>query len=361
MLLFGLCERIFRLVFYNFPIEITIFATKEREKDMKKRFFSLVLATIFANALPAQTPPASEEGEEEWQYQLVFSDEFDQPTGSAPDPTKWQSSVRYGSTWNRWIVDSIAVAYIQEGKLACRAIPNTEPTRDHVPMITGAIETRDRFSFTYGKVEIRLRTNLHKGNFPAAWMMPQPPAERWPEAGEIDIFESIDAEGVAYHTVHSNWTYNLGHRSDPKSSFSEKLTVGQWHIYSLEWTATSLTWFVDGNVVGSYEKSNNPEALNQGQWPFDRPFYVILNQSVGDGSWAKAADTAYVYTTFFDYVRIYQRVPTGISDLHEETSENKTIQRANSSQLFDISGRAVGQPTKPGIYITREKKICIGR
>ena len=329
---------------------------------MKQRLFSWFAAAIVACTLSAQTAPASEESEkEDWQYKLVFSDEFDQPTGSTPDPTKWQSSMRYGSTWNRWIVDSIAVAYIQEGKLACRAIPNKERSMDPVPMITGAIETRNRFSFTYGKVEVRLRTNLHRGNFPAAWMMPQPPAERWPEAGEIDIFESIDAEGVAYHTVHSNWTYNLGHRSDPRSSFSEKVTVGQWHIYTLEWTETSLTWLVDGKVVGSYEKSNNPEALSQGQWPFDRPYYVILNQSVGDGSCAKAADTAYVYTTFFDYVRIYQRVPTGISDLYGETSENKTPLGADAFQLFDISGRPVGQPTKSGIYITRKKKIYIGR
>ena len=57
-------------------------------------------------------------------------------------------------------------------------------------MITGAKETRDNFSFTYGKVEVRLKTNLHRGNFPAAWMMPQPPCDGWPNAGEIDIFDS---------------------------------------------------------------------------------------------------------------------------------------------------------------------------
>lgn len=221
-------------------------------------------------------------------------------------------------------------------------------------MITGAMETRNKFSFTYGKVEVRLKTNLHKGNFPAAWMMPQPPADGWPRGGEIDIFESIDAQKTAYHTVHSHWTYDLGNRSNPRSSFSEQVMVNAWHVYGLEWTEDCIIWTVDGKEVGRYAKSSDPNALANGQWPFDHPFYLILNQSVGNGSWAKDADTSYTYQTFFDYVRVYQRVPDGVHTVPD--TPNRTIQTA---AIHDLSGRRVNKVQKNGIYLRGGQKMAV--
>lgn len=240
-------------------------------------------------------------------FELIFADEFDLPDGSRPDPSRWQSCPREGATWSRWISDTLAVAYIQDGSLVCRAILDLNKTTAPAAMLTGAVETCDHFSFTYGKVEVRLRTDQHAGNFPAAWMMPQPPCKGWPRGGEIDIFETIDTQDTSYHTVHSHWTYNLGHRNEPRHSFSRPTTVGQWHVYGLEWTEDSMTWTVDGSPVGSYRRSTDPDAIANGQWPFNHPFYLILNQSVGDGTWAKPADVHYVYSTRFDWVRVYQR------------------------------------------------------
>lgn len=266
-----------------------------------KPFSYALLLVLFA--LPAYAQDVASDDD----YELIFADEFDLPNGSRPDPTRWQPCRREGATWSRWISDSLDVAYVQDGCLVCRAIPNLDKTSDPALMLTGAVETRDRFSFTYGKVLVRLRTNLHDGNFPAAWMMPQPPCDGWPRGGEIDIFESIDTKNTSYHTVHSHWTYDLGHRSEPQSSFSRSTSVTQWHVYGLEWTENSITWTVDGKEVGTYRRSASSSDLANGQWPFDHPFYLILNQSVGDGSWAKNVDTHYVYNTRFDYVRVYQR------------------------------------------------------
>ena len=292
-------------------------------------------------------------------YQLVFADEFDQPDGSAPDAMKWSVSTRRKSVWNRWISDSPDVAFIEGGHLVCRAIPNTNTDADNVPMLTGAIETRNHFSFTYGKVEVRLRTASYAGNFPAAWMMPQPPCESWPNAGEIDIFEAIDAQNKSYHTIHSHWTYDLGNKENPKSSFTKNVTVNQWHVYGLEWTDEHLVFTVDGAAVGTYERSSNENILEQGQWPFTHPFYLILNQSVGNGSWAKAADTSHTYETRFDYVRVYQQ-PT--ADDINPIENGKT--KIGSDVIFDLSGRRIAvaskRPVLPkGVYIIGNRKQVI--
>ena len=241
------------------------------------------------------------------EYQLVFSDEFNLPDGSRPDESKWISCERQGATWNRWLADRPEVYFIKDGKLACRAIPNPYQDEDPVPMITGGVKSQGKFAFTYGKVECRALSNPWIGNFPAIWMMPADNSKGWPNAGEIDIWEVIDTDERSYHTIHSNWSYNLGNTNNPKSSFNTPVKLDRYHTYGLEWDAKSLNWYVDGRLVGTYEKSTDSSVLNQGQWPFDKHFYLILNQSVGNGAWAANADVNHVYETTFDWIRVYQK------------------------------------------------------
>lgn len=241
------------------------------------------------------------------EYKLVFCDEFNLPNGSMPDSTKWGVSRRFWSTWNRWISKGKDVTFIKNGCLVCRAIPNHTLKNDTALMLTGALETMNKFSFTYGKVEVRMKTKPFKGNFPAVWLMPQPPAENHPKGGEIDIVECKDRDRISYHTVHSNWTLNLKKNNNPKSQFEKSIDVSKWHVYGFEWTKDKLLWTVDGEIVGVYLKSTDKDALNDGQWPFDHPFYIIVNQSVGSGRWADNPNPKHTYETLFDWIRVYQR------------------------------------------------------
>lgn len=64
---------------------------------------------------------------------------------------------------------------------------------------------------------------------------------------------------------------------------------------------------MDGTIVGSYFKLKDEDAIKHRQWPYDRPFYIILNQCTGAGYWAKKPDIDFVYETEFDWVRVYQK------------------------------------------------------
>lgn len=284
-------------------------------------------------------------------YTMVFNDEFNSENGTQPDEAKWRRSVRRSSTWNRYISNSEDVVFLQDGHLVCRAIPNPDQESDPVPMLTGSVESRGLFSFTYGWVEARLKTLPHTGNFPAFWMMPQPPTDTWPKGGEIDIFEAIDARNTAFHTLHSHWINNLGNKNNPKRSFSETVTQGDWHIFAANWTDDLITFYVDGNPVGSYAKSQNASDIENGQWPYVHDFYLILNQSVGDGSWAKNPDTSFTYETRFDWVRVFQKdVPTSLSPVLSK----------EENSWYDMAGRKLqGKPAAPGIYINGNRKHII--
>ena len=275
---------------------------------------------------------------------LVFSDEFN---GSG-EPTSdfWRRTERQGATWNRWCSNSPLVVFEEGGALHCRAIPNPDRNADNVPMITGGVKTQGKFDFQWGRVEARIKTIPHTGTFPAFWMMPTDNSKGWPNNGEIDIWETIDNGTVAYGTVHTNWTYNLNKGGNGGSMGGIDYTL--WHVYSVEWTATTITWYVDGQKMWTYNKSTDADALSKGQWPFDAPFYLILNQSVGNGSWAANADVNFSYETQFDWVRVYQKPEhTAIDDVIGDAEESSFL----TNDYFDMSGRKLASVPSKGVCI----------
>lgn len=269
----------------------------------------MVLIALFVAVSSAQAVSFAGEGElcvtesatSRSEYVLVFSDEFNKPDGTLPDPEVWTLCVRRPKvTWARFLSNSPKVAFIQDGNLVLRAIPNPNRSTDDVDMLTGGINSSQKFAFRYGRVECRALVNPFVGNFPAIWMMPKT-ALAWPKGGEIDIFEQINTEQKAYSTVHSAWTKS---HPDETHSGNVNLPMDRFHIYALEWEKDVLTFFADGKQVYQYKKQNDSQA----QWPFDKSdFYLILNQSVGDGTWAKMPDVMHTYEMRIDWIRVYQK------------------------------------------------------
>ncbi len=117
----------------------------------------------------------------------------------------------------------------------------------------------------------------------------------------------------------------------------------------------------------------NTNYTEQICWPFYKDFYVILNQSVGNGAWAAWADITHTYLTQFDYVRAYQKkgektytsplkgngddpgfyIPLTKDSINEINSNGTEVNNA----YYDLQGRRVNKPVKGRIYITNNKKI----
>ena len=153
--------------------------------------------------------------------------------------------------------------------------------------------------------------------------------------------------------------------------------MDRYHTYGFEWNENTLIWYVDGVQVGSYKKSSDSNVLNQGQWPFDKEFYIILNQSVGNGSWAQNADITHTYQMDVDWVRVYQKKSaTSIENLHSDgliltTQENQITVKTEASAPVLISsisgilvynGMLTGSHTfqvNKGIYLVNNKKVVV--
>lgn len=238
-------------------------------------------------------------------YVLVFSDEFN---GNKLDMTKWSRAERNPSMWARWLSNSDKVVEVKKGRLICKAIPNKYDSKDTASMLTGGIWTRDKHTFKYGKIEVRMRTQLKQGGVPAAWLRNQPqPGSKNPYA-EIDIVEVFGASKETQHCIHSQYTVDTPKHKE-KNRNKHAIDPTKWHVYSIEWSATNVTWLIDGEEICHYTKPTDKTLLAKGAWTFDTPFYIILNQSVGDGrSFHFIPHLKDTYKTEFDWIRVYKRV-----------------------------------------------------
>ncbi|MBR8704341.1 DUF4971 domain-containing protein [Bacteroides pyogenes] len=219
---------------------------------------------------------------------LLFVDDFN--TGSTPDPEKWALCKKAGSDWNDEMSESYDQAYLKDGKLVLVA------EKVNGEYKAGGIETNGKFDFTFGRVEVRARiTQCPNGAFPAIWMMPRKFIYNgWPNCGEIDIMEHVKQEPHIHHTIHTNYTYNLGIKK-PSNTKTVVCDYRNWNTYGMEWSEDRLTFFVNGQETFSYPNLKLENEAEMKQWPFtkDSSFYLILNMGLGGdrpGSWAGPVD-----------------------------------------------------------------------
>lgn len=166
------------------------------------------------------------------------------------------------------------------------------------------IVTRDKVAFKRGFVEVSARLPCARGTWPAIWMMPQTDAP-WPEGGEIDILEQVGAQpNVAHATLHTalfNHTRGTGRGAETPVPTA----CSAFHRYQLAWTGDAITIGVDDRA---FMQVRNDQPGGRGAWPFDAPFYLILNLAMG-GDWAGAKgidDAALPQRMEVDYVRVWE-------------------------------------------------------
>lgn len=313
-----------------------------------------VSLAISASAAPgAEEMPYASEG-----YHLIWNDEFNAPDGSHPSPEYYEIPERYNSAWNRFISSRPDVMVMNDGNLQMYCRPNPDPSgADDREMVSGAIRTRNHFSFKHGRCEARMKVYGYTGSFPAFWLMPDTQPDGWPVSGEIDIFESINNKWTAFATIHTGkWANN----DVSTSAYQFNVDINQWHVYGVEWDDNNLRFFVDGVQRGNL----TPQNVKEGLWPFnEQQFYIILNQSVGNGGWAANPDINHTYLTEVDWVRVYQLDGQSATGAMTYPSDPWTAgtdlpaadsPAAGPDAYYNLQGIAVDPATAaPGIYIRR--------
>lgn len=275
-----------------------------------------VLLSLDNNQAPLSDPA---------KWKLVWSDEFNDKAGTAPNASIWGQEIGDGTAngiagWGNSELeyytsgtDNVATngrghlnitVKKADGSLMCYYGP--------CEYTSARLLTKNRFEVAYGRVEARIKVPRGSGLWPAFWMLGTDIDQvGWPQTGEIDIMEHVGrVPNQVFGTLHGpgysggesyGGVYDLG-----------KPVADDYHVFAVEWQPDKIVWYIDG--IQYFSATPNDAFLQGKQWVFNHPFYILMNVAVG-GNFGGAVGPA---TTFpqvmsVDYVRLYQTKPTKVT------------------------------------------------
>lgn len=173
------------------------------------------------------------------------------------------------------------------------------------------IDTRNKFSFTYGRIEFRASCPVGAGLWPAVWMLPEGEEYGpWAASGELDLLETKGRlPDRIFGTIHYGGTHPLNTLQEYTSALPEGAGIDSFHVYEVIWEPGSISWLVDGRTYAETRAWSSKAPGIEYPAPFDRPFYLLINLAVGGSFDAQAAGrvTTNLPAEFrLDYIRIYQ-------------------------------------------------------
>jgi hypothetical protein len=228
---------------------------------------------------------------------LVWSDEFD--VDGAPNSSKWGYEIGTGSGgWGnnelQYYTSRPENAVVVGGILKIIAKKETYMGSAYT---SARLLSKNKYSFKYGRIEVRAKFPTGVGTWPAAWMLGDNISTvGWPACGETDIVEHLGRDlNKIYGTLH--YPGRSGGNADGNTIIIPDATTA-FHTYSVDWSATAIKIYVDSQL---YHTVVNSAAL-----PFNQNFFILLNMAMG-GNFGGAIDPAFTNATFeIDYVRVYQ-------------------------------------------------------
>lgn len=238
---------------------------------------------------------------------LVFSDEFD--SEGVVDSSKWLFETippRNGSWHNgekQHYTNRPDNAYVSEGTLKIIAKKEEYTFEGSTKQYTSA-RLNSKFSFIYGRVDVRAKLPEGVGTWPAIWMLGKNITSiGWPACGEIDIMEhwghNPTEVSSAIHTIACSGMTDcketkIGQTIVPDYS-------SEFHVYSMEWSPDRIEFYLDRKLLYSY----NPSEKTAKNWPFTESQYILLNVAMGGHAFDIDPDFR-ESAMEIDYVRIYQ-------------------------------------------------------
>ncbi len=288
-------------------------------------FIKLCLAVLYFHPLHSQVL-IEFKGKTTTVYSLSGGDEFN---GAQLDQNKWMTAY----PWARHLYCSMDVNYYSDGedlvlqdgilnitarksKISAKAIPYEsdtfllrcpdKPIAKNLMQFdyqSGLIYSKEKY--TYGLYEIRFRTRVSEGLWPAFWLFGA-------DNQEIDIFEIGGTKPSAFHVdVHCkkgcrNYPVFLGllHKNWGDYIYTNANWNDAFHSISIDWKPEGITWYQDGIAVAWWKGS------------FKDPLAVIANLAVTnkEGSFGGAVSEKTIFPARLeiDYIRVWQEPATPV-------------------------------------------------
>ncbi|ABR34976.1 family 16 glycosylhydrolase [Clostridium beijerinckii] len=320
-------------------------------KRKKQLIMSLVISSLMVSSFIPTVTAKADTG-----WNLAWSDEFN---GTNINTSNWKYETGgdgWGNNELEYYTNRSENARIENGNLVIEA---RKENYNGMNYTSARLKSQGLKNWTYGKVEARMKLPAGQGVWPAFWMLGENISQvSWPKCGEIDIMEHINNESAIHGTIHWDSTGNNTHAQ--YGAASPNIDVTQYHVYSIEWDASSIKWFVDGT---QYLEANIANNIN-GTEEFHKPFFILFNLAVG-GNWPGNPDgsTPFPAKMYVDYVRVYQHgdnnptpaptapaVPSGLSAAaSNQSSINVSWNASSGATGYDlkVDNNVISNVTSP--------------
>lgn len=177
---------------------------------------------------------------------------------------------------------------VSEGTLK---IHTKKEASEGFPYTSGAITTKGKVAFKYGKLEVKAKLPAGQGLLPAIWL--------WNNQGnefpEIDIVELLGQQpGQLWNVIH----YEVNGKYGRDFTMTEHPDLTQdFHVYGIEWEPKKITFFVDGHPV-----------FTSTEYIPNEDMYLFINTAVG-GNWVGEPDgtTEFPAQMMIEWIRYYQK------------------------------------------------------
>ena len=225
-------------------------------------------------------------------YKLIFEDTFNQKQLNRSIWTPDTGGHGFGNKEAQYYTDRDENIDLSEGYLQIRAQKESFKDNDYT---SAKLTTYPNLLMQYGKIEVEAILPKGHGTWPAIWLLGKKFKEgtRWPLCGEIDLLEHVGHNpGRIHFSLHSfNKNFSVGNQDTFVTTIDNPFE--QKRVYGMIWKPGVITFTLDGQDVATFTKK---ETDTEKDWPFDQPFYLILNIAVG-GSWGGPIDDTSLPTT----------------------------------------------------------------
>lgn len=166
------------------------------------------------------------------------------------------------------------------------------------------------YAQTYGKYEIRAKIPDLRvpGSQQSFWLWPQSDSYGpWPASGEIDLAEMYsNTPGVDRPYLHYLPGTTTAGTNQNVTTADCPIRAGEWNTYGVEWEPGRLTILLNDKVCMVDDYSSLVAGAGSPA-PFDKPFYLSLNQAMGAlGNVYDPSQVPGRLTTKIDYVRVWK-------------------------------------------------------
>ena len=238
-------------------------------------------------------------------WNCTFDDEF---SGTSLNTSLWQPQLTATSAYTAGAdcyVNNPNTISESGGYLNLSAVKvpaNTPCLGAYKPIYqTGMVTTRSLFTQTYGAFEVNAKvpSTTIQGIQEVFWLYPQNLTYgKWPASGEIDFAQLFSKlPGYDVPDVHYNYS-----SSDSHSYAICNMNQSQFNTYGVQWTPTTLTFYVNGVDCASDTWLNGPA-------PFNEPFMIALTEALGPNGNEPTSSTPFPDTTQIDWVRAWSSAP----------------------------------------------------